>query len=206
MVKANELELYKITRASIEHFDKILATLRQIIVAFDGIFMGAAISVLFGEGTLVIRYQRVFLFNFILGTTSIVFWLVEKHYHRYLITSTLLARKLEANLFKNDKYRLTSELGNASVIRYRYFFFLKHAPFIRKPLAIIFKYIRTYDLLYIAPIVVALILNILLPILALQDTNNKPWMWWCGILLTIFYLIACSEIIKYNRSFLNNNK
>lgn len=203
---AHELELYKIARASVEHFDKILATLRQIIVAFNGIFVGAAISVLFGEGALVIRYQRVFLFNFILAITSIVFWLVEKHYHRYLITSTLLAKRLEAKLFKDDSYHLTSELRNANVIRYKYFFFLKRLPFIKKLLTIIPTYIRTYDLLYIIPIVVSLVLNILLPSLALQDANNKPWMWWCGSLLTIFYLLVCCEIIKYNRSFLNNNK
>lgn len=155
------LEIYKVARNSVEHFDKILGGFRQIIFALDGVsIMAVATYYVKAEP---INYRLLFWASFIFIVMQFLVWQLEKHYHRYLIMSAKIAEGIERRIFypltdldialtcqlREARNVIFSESGNKLIPR----------P-IRKLLRKASRFIRTYDLLYIIPILISIFAGI----------------------------------------------
>ncbi len=161
------MEQYKIVRKSIEHFDKLLSDLRKIVWGFNGTI--AAVIVYHGR-TIIKPDSSSFLTDktkvkiLILGSllftlTNILIWAVEKHYHRYLTMSAKVSEEIEKKLFKNTKMQLTYRLRE---IR-DYGFYDEAIPkVISNIMSKISTYVRSYDFIYLFPIIASEFLNIYL--------------------------------------------
>lgn len=183
------IENYKIARGSVEHFDKILSDIRKIVCAFNGIFVSSAL--VFGVSVSEIRYVVSFILMIILAGANFLIWLIEKHYHRYLFVSAIIAEGIEKKLFENKLRRLTYQLR------------LARGDGVR-PL----HNFRSYDFLYIVPILASVFLNFLLPILAkfLPPRPYLPsgiglWLVGASSVLLIIYILSILKIIAYNNLF-----
>ncbi len=148
------LEAYKIYRNTIEHFDKIIGVFRQIIFTFNGVFISSGIAFylsylggqfenLIKESTRAVAcnkkiYAVLFMVNAILCVINLIIWLLEKHYHRYLVATASVAKHVEVELFNLDEEkRLTFQLTSCS--KFSWF-------------SLISAFIKSYDLLYLVPI------------------------------------------------------
>ncbi len=196
------LEAYKIYRNGVEHFDKIIVVFRQIIFAFNGIFISSGIAFylnylggqyesLIKEPTRVLESNRkiyaiLFMVNAILCIVNLVVWLLEKHYHRYLVTSASVAKHIEVELFNSDeKKRLTFQLTNCSRIW--------KSPCIS-------TLIRSYDLLYLLPILGSILISHFL--LAHSSLMKLfPSLTWIFSFLPAVFLVSCLWLLIFNKLF-----
>lgn len=180
------LEIYKIARKSVEHFDKLLANFRQIMFAFNGIFISSGISFfLSSELTKDIRYIKFSLISLFWGFVNIILWLLEKHYHRYLIVSASVAKGIEEELFGKDmKKCLTYQMECIRGHNIKLWALL----------------IRSYDLIYILPIVVSIIFNLYL---AKESWGVAGVQWVSGVnsIFTVIVIILAIAIIKQNNRY-----
>lgn len=195
---SNELELYKIARNSIEHFDKLLSNFRTIVLGFNGTiiatvmaFYGRAIVKSTSPATDKTQVKLLFIGSAIFAFTNILIWYLEKHYHRYLTVSSKVAEKLEKDLFSDQKIRLTYQLRK---VRNFEFFDETIPQKIRKRISKISQYIRTYDCLYLFPIIVSIALNI---DLANSLRQFDSWI----MAKAIFLISAIATYILIRRSY-----
>ncbi len=131
------LEIWKRSRDSVEHFDRILTELRKTLITVNGAALPILISLFLSP--LPGKKLYIILFSLALNIVDIIFWFVEKHYHIYLVVSAGVAKKAEENLKLNEELSLTSCLGKKKL----------QVPFI-------WKYISFYDFLYLLPATVSL--------------------------------------------------
>lgn len=103
-------EVWKTTRTTVEHFDKITVDILKIFLTVTGVLSTIA-------GTILTRPETTNPTNlmFMLGTAMIVlvflFWVVDAHYRNYLRVSAAIARRLERNMqFPNSKDAISLEL------------------------------------------------------------------------------------------------
>lgn len=187
MADNNFIELYKITRNSVEHFDKLLGDLRKIMLGFDGIVI-AAVTARYGGAIIkagspyISRTVLKFLFvgSIFFTLINILFWALEKHYHRYLIISAKLSEEIEKESVSDQKIRLTYQLRK---IRECDFNDVLIPHFMQHWLFKISRYIRIYDLLYLFPIIISVFLN-----LYLADRLNDYRLW--GMAKQMFLVCA----------------
>jgi len=145
------LELYKINRNSVEHFDKILGTFRQIIFAVNGAIITACLAY-------IRNFEIIFGVGFLLVVINLLVWQLEKHYHRYLTVSAKIAEKIERAMFEDsDKNKFMENMLYALTYQFREAK-SKRVEDERLPkwfwqrMYRTSRYIRTYDLLYVLPI------------------------------------------------------
>lgn len=204
------IEYYKVIRNSVEHFDRLLAHFRQIMFAFNGIFISTGVTFFLANLEISnIRYIKLFLISNLLAVINILIWLLEKHYHRYLIVSANLASKIEKQLFLSDEKCLTYQLGLAKGYRVKKEKFLWYqlrqyilypAKWISNALYRLSPYIRTYDLIYLLPILGSVGFNLFLAHGA-QANANINWLLWVSYPLLVIYPVIGTEIIVHNYCF-----
>lgn len=117
MPNSSEIDLYRIIRNSVEHFDKLLGDLRKIVFGFDGVIITAVITFYGKEiiksdspNTDITHLKLIFVGSILFAIMNILFWALEKHYHRYLVISAKLAENFESRMIKNKTNRLTYQL------------------------------------------------------------------------------------------------
>jgi hypothetical protein len=181
------IEVYKIARNSVEHFDKILGDFRKITFTFNGIIISSGFA-LYAEHS--DKYILFFLASITLGIINVLIWLLEKHYHRYLITAAQVALNIEKELFRGRTQRaLTYLIDRARKIDLKW-----EMSKVNK----ISNFIRSYDLLYILPIVVSGSVNFFL---AYKSSCYKNLLVSAGIALASFYLFVIYMVIRYDYLF-----
>lgn len=155
------LEIYKVARNSVEHFDKILGGFRQIIFALDGVSaMAVATYCIKAEA---INYRLLFWASFIFIVMQFLVWQLEKHYHRYLIMSAKIAEGIERRIFyplTELDFALTCQLREARNVIFNKNGNKRIPGLVRKILYKASRFIRTYDLLYIIPILISIFAGI----------------------------------------------
>ena len=188
------MELYKIARNSVEHFDKLLGDFRKIVLGFNGTVVGAVIT-FFGRAivkssspyTDKTQVRLLFIGSTIFAFINLLIWYLEKHYHRYLITSVKVSEEIEKDLFENQKIRLTYQLRKA-----RNCDFCDEAiPIINKIISKISKFIRTYDCIYLLPIIASMLLN-----LYLANSLRQADLWLTAIILLLLFIGAIYILIR----------
>jgi hypothetical protein len=205
------IRYYGIVRNSVEHFDKLLAHFRQIMFAFNGIFIGVGITYVLNELNIKnLQYIKVFLISNLFAVVNILIWLLEKHYHRYLIVSAKVANKIEEELFLGDKEKyLTYQLSCVKEYRVQGVKFLWRSlrswiPWLIECLSRlacrISSVIRTYDFIYLLPILTSLLCNLLLGYSA-KGRQTLGWVLPISWVLAIVYLMVGTVILSYNYSF-----
>ena len=132
---ANEnqtLEIWKKSRESIEHFDRLLGDFRKTSFAINGVGLTIIGSIIISQ----VQNKSFFiaLLGVVLNVLNFVVWIVEKHYHNYLIVSAKVARKAEDDLKVADDLKLTYQLSKTKL----------KIPFFE-------SLINYYDLIYIVP-------------------------------------------------------
>lgn len=186
--EAKLLEVYKISRNSVEHFDKILGVFRQIIFTFNGLLISSGIIFYINYFPKDVPKINVdtrnlllifFLGNLVLAAVNILVFLTEKHYHRYLEVSAKVAEEIEDELFGLDvKKHLTYQLG----------FFRKLSC--NK----ILPCLRSYDLLYLSPVGGSIVLNFIL-------FKKLHWCLGWGVASLLVYSGVCLYVILRNNKF-----
>lgn len=202
------IEYYKVTRNSVEHFDRLLAQFRQIMFTFNGIFMSTCITLFLTRlKNADIRYIKFFLISSLLAIINILIWLLEKHYHRYLIASADVANKIEEKLFPGDEDKqLTYHLGREREykVEKEKFLLCRILPYTIKLISrILYKpsfFIRTYDFIYLLPIATSLFFNIYLGYEA-KASAQINWLLQVGYSLVFLCLIATISILVHNYYF-----
>lgn len=103
-------EVWKTTRTTVEHFDKITVDILKIFLTVTGVISTIA-------ATILTRPETTNKTNlmFMLGTAMIVlvflFWVVDAHYRNYLRVSAAIARRLERRMrFPDAKEAISLEL------------------------------------------------------------------------------------------------
>ncbi|MFH1201462.1 MAG: hypothetical protein V1674_01050 [Candidatus Omnitrophota bacterium] len=215
------LETYKIARNSVEHFDKILGVFRQIIFTFNAVFSSSSLAFYLNyffkqaeptpnnatvDATQSVLanskiYAILFVAATILASINILVWMLEKHYHRYLVVSALVADNFEQKLFPHDaKKHLTYQLHCAHQWRF---------PFIGYIIGFVSKFIRSYDLLYLLPIAgVVFVSNFLLEhsyLLNKEMIEEFSFLQYC-YWLPSFYVVICVILILFNWDFVKKFK
>lgn len=202
------IEYYKVTRGSVEHFDRLLAHFRQIMFAFNGIFISSGVALLLNDTKIdEIGLIRCFLIGNLLAIINILIWLLEKHYHRYLIASAEVANKIEKELFPGDEEKhLTYQLWRTKEYRVQRekFSLRRLVPWIFKQISHglykLFPFIRSYDLIYLLPLAGALVFNLFLGYRASACKFNN-WLLPISYSSMVIYLIIGVVIVKHNHSF-----
>jgi len=187
------LEVWKKARESVEHFDKILGDFRKIIFTFNGIIISSGFALYTEHSS---RYTLFFLACNVLGFTNILIWLLEKHYHRYLFTSALVAMNIERDLFRgNQRKALTSLLNRARKVDIEWEF---------NKISQISRFIRSYDLLYILPILVCCITNFILAHMSSKPSPNPCtfWLWLFSCILILLYSFVVYAVLRYDYLFI----
>lgn len=197
------MDLYKINRGSVEHFDKILGTFRQIIFAVNGAIVTACLAYLAQKKVPIGTkdYALIFAVSTLLVIINLLIWQLEKHYHRYLSVSAQIAEKIEREMFiDSDKHKF--EINMLFALTYQ----LKEAKSkniediwlpscLRQFMYRLSRYIRTCDLLYVLPSILALIVN-----LAVAIRLGFNWMVGSAI-LSVMSLSIGYIIIRYSHWF-----
>lgn len=137
------LEIWKRSRDSVEHFDRILTELRKTLIMINGAALPILVS--FFISPLPDKKMYIALFSFALNLIDIVFWFVEKHYHIYLIVSANTAKKAE-DVLDIGELGLTKCLGSKKL----------RIPFVR-------GYLSFYDFLYILPAAISMAIAFFTP-------------------------------------------
>ena len=143
------LEIWKRSRESVEHFDKILLELRKTLVTINGISLP-----ILGSLFLSSLPDKKFYFSLLclaLNIVDIVFWFVEKHYHIYLLVSAKVANNAEENLGLPEEMKLTQYLANKKL----------QVPFAKGVLSF-------YDLIYLLPAILSISIAFLNPVFTLK--------------------------------------
>jgi hypothetical protein len=103
-------EVWKTTRTTVEHFDKITVDILRIFLTVTGVLSTIA-------ATILTRPETTNKTNlmFMLGTAMIVlvflFWVVDAHYRNYLRVSAAIARRLERRMqFPDVREAISLEL------------------------------------------------------------------------------------------------
>lgn len=156
------IEMYKIARQSVEHFDKLLASLRQIIFTVDGVVITAGMTFYLNcisnemlPEDVSFKYMSLMSGAIIFVIVNLLIWQLEKHYHRYLAASANVAESIEREILgkKGRKISLTFKMRDARNTEVK---FDKLGPIIRffvtRRIYKIGRYVQSYDLLYLLPI------------------------------------------------------
>ena len=202
------IELYKIARKSVEHFDKILGTFRQIIFALNGAIITAGIGLYIKYIDTVstqnvplfkINYRILFYGSCILGITNILVWQLEKHYHRYLIVSSKIAEKMETLIYHDDDMKkFTDNMLVALTYQFRQAKDKRIEDewipeFIKQGMYHFSRFVRTYDFLYMLPLVGSIFLNFFLAI-----KIGSLWFWLGWIFMSFIFCSIGFIIIRYS--------
>lgn len=135
------LEVWKKSRETIDHFDKILSDFRKIAFGADAIAAPALLKIWFDltDEKVLIHIGLVALgWNLF----NLLVWLAEKHYHIYLLAAVHVAKKCEGVFGANG---LTEHIGAAKKKQLRLPFLLN-------------TQLHFYDLIYLTPMTLAAVL------------------------------------------------
>lgn len=103
-------EVWKKTRDTVEHFDKILSDFRKIAFALNAAVIPIAFQI-------CINSNEWPFYLMVLGVTwnlaNFLIWMAEKHYHVYLVVTASLAKGIEKELGLKPEFQLTSKLASA---------------------------------------------------------------------------------------------
>lgn len=129
-----KLEVWKKSRESVEHFDKILGDFRKIIVTIDVAMVPFVYQI-----TQTSNEWPFYLFVIGLAwnMASLLIWIAEKHYHLYLLAAAEVAKRIEMELELPVGQQLTSQLAIAKKRQF-------HVPIFFKKIKLYF-----YDFFYI---------------------------------------------------------
>ena len=107
------LEIWKKSRNSIEHLDRIIGGFRKTIFAIDGVCLSVAASIMATSTPIPtdqkVPYTSVLLI--LLSFGNCLLWCVEKHYHYYLLSSAKVSKEAEKRLSLPESLQLTSRLS-----------------------------------------------------------------------------------------------
>jgi hypothetical protein len=194
------LDLYKINRASVEHFDKILGTFRQIIFAVNGAIITACLAYVAQKtGSFEDRdYKLIFAVGCLLAAINLLVWQLEKHYHRYLIVSAKISEKLERiMLYDSNKNKFAENMLLALTYQFRE---AKSKPledsrlpkWLRQRMYRLSRFIRTYDLLYMLPVILVIIVNAIVAV--------RLGIVWVGAWISVaaIFIAMAYAIIRYS--------
>lgn len=160
------IEIWKKSRESIEHFDKLLAEFRRMIFTIEGVALTVGVALLLSTNPRKIPYVGYLSLG--VSIINIIVWAVEKHYHLYLLMSAKVAENIEEKLDLDDKLRLTTQLRKAREE-------LQPAPCL---CGIKFS---LYDFIYIGPALITLALAFL----------AQLYFWATGFLLLEGIIVIC---------------
>jgi len=220
------IELYKTARNSVEHFDKLLADFRKIIFAFNGIIISSGVIFFVNcKSAPFPKYAVLFFINFTLAAANILIWLLEKHYHRYLTTSALVARNIEETLIGSamkpalayqlqearntdmsilsfrKRRKLVTYIADSQCKRVLVKLQLCVRNWVAHKIYKMSRYVKTYDFLYIAPLVGSTIVNFIL-----AYKSHSLGLRLFPIPLALLYLSIAWMIIEYNHAFTKRYK
>jgi hypothetical protein len=210
-----EVEAYKISRNSVEHFDRLLGQFRQIIFTFNGVLISISFSLFvdkYNKSLILLHLpiRRVILMSNLVAITNILVWLLEKHYHKYLLVSAKVANKFEKIVFKDlEDLQLTTQLSNAKEFKVNVNFWKLHKIKIDKFLSFLSdNKISSYDFLYLLTIMFSIFVNIYCFFLWLFDKSqgNKDYniFWFLpifAIVISVVYIVIIKGLIEYSRNF-----
>lgn len=108
----NLIEIWKKSRESIEHFDKLLAEFRRMVFTIDGIALTVAVTLLLSSNEK--RTTYVGYLGLGISIINVIVWAVEKHYHLYLVVSAKVAERIEDVLGVDENVKLTAQLRMTS--------------------------------------------------------------------------------------------
>ena len=108
MVHADGIEIWRQLRISIEHFDNILINIRKLAISLDGALIGSGLTIMLSD----IGLKRPIIIGISLACFTFNFglWLLEKHYHKYLIITSMVCMNIEESLGMDFENRLTKQL------------------------------------------------------------------------------------------------
>jgi len=163
------IEIWKQSRGSVEHFDKILGDFRKILFAIYGVIVTGAVSIMLSQLSDKLLY--ISLLGFGLNIITLLIWFCEKHYHLYLVISSRVAKEAESALQIDSSLQLTHKLGEGKKREQR------GIPFK--------KYINYYDMIYLIPACGVLGVLCFVP----MSSNWAKWLLIIEIPIIIFILI-----------------
>ena len=138
------LEIWKRSRDSVEHFDRILTEFRKTLITVNGAALPILVSLFLSP--LPDKKLYIVLFSFALNLVDFVFWLVEKHYHIYLLVSANVSKKTEELLGIQKEICLTKCLAEEKL-----------------QIPLMHSVISFYDFIYIFPATLSLAIPFLTP-------------------------------------------
>ncbi|MCX5668050.1 MAG: hypothetical protein NTY34_07080 [Candidatus Omnitrophica bacterium] len=161
------LEVWKKSRDTVEHLDRILSDFRKIICAIDAGILAVAGPIL--TSTCEKRVTYIAYLGLGLNLMNFLIWTLEKHYHHYLMVAAKAAVDIENQLKLEALTMLTHRLSDAKRL---------DSPS--------FKLFRTisihyYDLMYIVPMIIGTIISFI----------GRSWL-----LLFISPIISIFEVLK----------
>lgn len=131
------LEIWRRSRDSVEHFDRILTELRKTLIAVNGAAMPILVSLFLSS--LPDKKVYIVFFSFALNLVDIVFWFVEKHYHIYLVVAANVCKRIEDLMGVEEEISLTENLAKEKL----------QIPLTR-------GFLSFYDFIYLLPAAVSL--------------------------------------------------
>jgi len=199
------ISLYQIERSSVEHFDRLLGDLRRIVFSFNGIVIAGVIAIFgqaiiksgdAGKGINLTHIKLLFAGSILFAVMNLLFWALEKHYHRYLVVSSHISVQTENMLNLDENKQLTYQLKQVRDNDYADDT-IPHC--IKRLLAKISKYFRTYDFIYLFPVIVAIGLNFYLSeTVRMNDVDPLPIpeFWMASKILLILCLCTIYIIMR----------
>lgn len=103
------IEVWKKSRDTAEHFDKTLGDFRKIVFAIDAGFIPVVTQIRLDSQ----KERYIIALGITLNLINLFFWVLEKHYHLYLVTAAKVAKHAEGVLGLAENIQLTRRIADA---------------------------------------------------------------------------------------------